>query len=224
MRASLTELDRKVESMEKTMNINHVEMKGIVGKLEGSLSELDGKVEAMQKKMENSHVEEKMIVGKLEGSLVGMKKRVNEKVEALKDCHDKIKRDQCEVRNEVKERSKVKKEVKDVKENLSKVNKDVNEVIVMMCQMLEKSSTVELMNKLPSLTEDMLKTPRENILTASGFACHSAKIFSWEMSDWYEVAPVNQVHSGSSSFITISFLLLAVVPRRWRPWIPMNCL
>ena len=113
-----------------------------------------------------------------------------------------MKRVQCEVRNEVKE---VKKEVKDVKENLSEVNKDVNEVIMMMSQMLEKFSTVELMNKLPSLTEDMLKTPRENILTASGFAYNSAEIFSWEMNDWYEVAPVNQVHSGSSSFITISF-------------------
>ena len=121
------------------MNINHVETKGIVGKLEGSLSELDGKVEAMQKKMENNHVEEKKIVGKLmEGSLVEMNKKVNEKVVALKDCHDKIKRDQCEVRNEVKE---VKKEVKDVKENLSKVNKDVDEVKVMMSQMLEKFCT-----------------------------------------------------------------------------------
>ncbi len=196
------------------MNINHVEMKRIVGKMEGSLSELDGKVEAVQNKMENNHVEEKKIVGKLEGRLLEMNKKVNEKVVALKDCHDEIKRDQCEVRNEVKERSKVKKEVKDVKENLSKVNKDVNEVIVMMCQMLEKFSTVELMNKLPSLTEDMLKTPRENILTASGFACNSAEIFSWEMSDWYEVARMNQVHSGSSSFITFSFLLLAVAPRR----------
>ncbi len=85
------------------MNINYVETKGIVGKLEGSLSELDGKVEAMQKKMENNHVEEKKIVGKLmEGSLVEMNKKVNEKVVALKDCHDKIKRDQCEVRNDVK--------------------------------------------------------------------------------------------------------------------------
>jgi hypothetical protein len=85
------------------MNINHVEMKGIVGKLEGSLSELDGKVEAVQNKMENNHVEEKKIVGKLEGSLVGMYKRLSEKVEALKDCHVAMKRDQCKIRNEVKE-------------------------------------------------------------------------------------------------------------------------
>ncbi len=103
------------------------------------------------------------------------------------------------VRNKVKE---VKKEVKDVKENLSKVSKYVDEVIVMMCQMLEKFSTVELMMKeLPSPTEDMLNTPKENILIASGFAWHSAKIFSWEMNGWYEVAVMNQEHSGASSFI-----------------------
>ena len=97
LRASLTELDRKVEAFEKNMNINHVaEMKEIVGKLEGSLSELDGRVEAMQNKIENNHVEEKKIVGKLEGRLVEMSERVNEKVEALKDCQDEVKRHQCE--------------------------------------------------------------------------------------------------------------------------------
>ncbi len=100
-------------------------------------------------KVENNHVEERMIVGKLqEGSLVEMNERVNEKVVALNDCHDEIKRNQCEIRNEVKE---VKYEVKDAKENLSKVNKDVHEVKVMMSQMLKKFSTVKLMiNKLPS--------------------------------------------------------------------------
>ena len=96
----------------------------------------------------------------------------------------------------------VKKEVKDVKENLSKVNKDVDEVKVMMSQMLEKFCTVKLMmKKLPSPTEDMLNTPRENILIASGFAWNSAEIFSWEMNGWYEVAVMNQEHSGASSFI-----------------------
>ncbi len=174
LRASSTDLDRKVEAMEK-------------------------KHEAVQNKMENNHVEEKKIVGNLEGSLVEMNKRENEKVVALKDCHDEMKRDQCEVRNEVKE---VKKKVKDVKENLSKVNKDVDEVKVMMSQMLEKFSTVKLMmKKLPSPTEDMLNTPRENILIASGFAWNSAEIFSWEMNGWYEVAVMNQEHSGASSFI-----------------------
>ncbi len=79
------------------MNINHVaEMKEIVGKLEGSLSELDGRVEAMQNKIENNHVEEKKVVGKLEGRLVEINERVNEKVEALQDSQDEVKRDQCE--------------------------------------------------------------------------------------------------------------------------------
>ncbi len=223
LRASSTELDRKVEAMEKNMNINHVEIKRIVRKLEGSLSELDGKVEAVQNKMENNHVEEKKIVKKLEGSLVEMNKRVNEKVVALKDCHDEMKRDQCEVRNEVK---KVKKEVKNVKEDLSKVNKDVNEVKVMMSQMLEKFSMLELINKLPSSTEDMMNTPREDILIAG--AGDSAEMFSWEMNSWYEVEKMNEEHAGASSFIyndqlfviggdtkTVETMDLTELPLKW---------
>ena len=60
-----------------------------------------------------------------------------------------------------KEVGEVKKEVKDVKENLSKVNKDVGEVKVMMSQVLEKLNMLEHLNKLPSLTEGMLNTPKE---------------------------------------------------------------
>ena len=62
----------------------------------------------------------------------------------------------------------VKKEVKDVKENISKVNKDVDEVKVMMSQVLEKLNMLEHLNKLPSPTERMLNTPREDILIAGG--------------------------------------------------------
>ncbi len=188
-----------------------------VATLKGSLIALDGKVE-------KNHVEMKKIVGKLEGSLVGMNKRVNEKVEALKECNDELKRDQREVRNKVKE---VKKEVKDVKENLSKVNKDVDEVKVMMSQMLEKFNTVELMmNKLPSSTEDMLNTPRKDILiTGCG---DSAEIFSWETNGWYEVAEMNKEHCGASSFVyndelfvfggntkTIETMDLTELPLKW---------
>ncbi len=70
-----------------------------IGTLKGSLK---GKVKTMEEKMETSinHDKMKKVVGKLEGRLVGMNKMVNEKVEALKDCHDKMKR---EVRNEVNE-------------------------------------------------------------------------------------------------------------------------
>ncbi len=176
--------------------------------LKGCLMELDGKVEAVENKVENNHVEMKKIVGKLE---------------ALKDCHDAMKRDQREVRNEVKE---VRKEVKDVNENLSKVNQDVDEVKLMMSQMLEKFSAVELMNKLPCPTEGMymLKTPREDILIAG----NGAEIFCWKMNGWYKVLKMNQIHIGASSFIyndqlfvasggtkTIETMDLTELPLKW---------
>ena len=49
------------------------------------------------------------------------------------------------------------------------MNKDVDEVKVMMSQVLEKLNMLEHLNKLPSPTEGMLNTPREGILIAGGF-------------------------------------------------------
>jgi hypothetical protein len=142
--------------------------------------------------MENNHAEMKKIVGKLEGSLVGMNKRINEKVEAIKNRHDEKKQDQ----------HKVKKEMAAMKENLSKMNKDVDEVKVMMSQMLEKFNMLELLSKLPSPTEGMLNTPREDILIAGGWGSrHDAEIFSWETNGWYEISKMNQEHTAASSFI-----------------------
>ncbi|CAB4034444.1 E3 ubiquitin- ligase NRDP1 isoform X1, partial [Paramuricea clavata] len=148
-----------------------------IGTLKGSLTELNGKVEAVGKKMEkniaNNHVEMKRIVGKLEGSLVGMSKRIDEKVEASKNSHEEMKHDQHEV----------KKEMRTMEENLSNMNKDVDEFKVMMSQMLEKLNMLELLNKLPSPSVGMLNTPREDILIAGGSGCDSgcsAEIFSWE--------------------------------------------
>ena len=165
----------------------------VVGTLKETLMELDGKVQTAEKKMENNHAEMKKIVGKLEGSLVGMNKRINEKVEAIKNRHDEMKQEQHEV----------KKEIKDVKENLSKVNKDVDEVKVIMSQMLEKFNMLELLSKLPSPTEGMFNTPREDILIAGGFgAVHGAEIFSWEKNGWYEISQMNEGHIGASSFIS----------------------
>jgi hypothetical protein len=171
-----------------------------VGTLKGSLVVLDGKVEATNKEMKNNHAEMKKIVGKLEGNLVGLNKRINEKVEAVKNSQDEIKQ---EVRKEVGE---VKREVKGIKENLCKVNKDVDEVKIMMIQMLEKLNMLELLNKLPSPTERMLNTPREDILIAGGRASgdkplKSTSIYSWEKNGWFEVSPMNEEHFGASSFI-----------------------
>jgi hypothetical protein len=191
----------------------------VVGRLEGRLMELDGKVQTAEKKMENNHAEMKKIVGKLEASLVGMNKRINEKVEAIKNRHDEMKQEQHEV----------KKEIKDVKENLSKVNKDVDEVKVMMSQMLEKFNMLELLSKLPSPTEGMFNTPREDILIAGGWGdAKGTEIFSWEKNGWYKISEMNEGHAEASSFIyndqlfvvggltnTIETLDLNELPLKW---------
>ncbi|CAB4040606.1 RING finger 151-like [Paramuricea clavata] len=191
----------------------------VVGRLEGRLMDLDGKGQTAEKMMKNNHAEMKKIVGKLEGSLVGMNKRMNEKVEAIKNRHDEIKEDQHEA----------KKEIKDMKENLSKVNKDVDEVKVMMSQMLEKFNMLELLSKMSSPTKRMFNTPREDILIAGGwFMKYSAEIFSWEKNGWHGISQMNEGHSGASSFIyndqlfvvggftkTIETLDLNELPLKW---------
>ena len=193
----------------------------VVGTLKETLMKLDGQVQTAEKKMENNHAEMKKIVGKLEGSLVGMNKRINEKVEAIKNRHDEMKQEQHEV----------KKEIKDVQENLSKVSKDVDEVKVMMSQMLEKFNMLELLGKLPSPTEGMFNTPREDILIAGGNTLNTwktAEIFSWEKNGWYEISQMNERHFGASSFIyndqlfvvggltkTIETLDLNELPLKW---------
>ena len=241
----------KCQDCEKTQEV--------VGRLEGSLMALDGKVESVEKKIENNHVDIKRIVGKLEGSLVGMNKMVNEKVETLKGTNkmvnekveamrkrqEEVQREVGEVKKEVgevrKEVGEVKKEVKDVKENLSKVNKDVGEVKVMMSQVLEKLNTLEHLNKLPSLTEGMLNTPREDILIAGGNGdTTGTEIFSWEKNGWFKVSPMNEKHVEASSFIykdqlfvvggflskTIETLDLNVLPLKWMKFpgkLPYKC-
>jgi hypothetical protein len=187
----------------------------VVGRLEVRLMKLDGKGQTAEKKMENNHAEMKKIVGKLEGSLVAMNKRINEKVEAIKNRQDEMKQDQHE-------------EMGAMKENLCKVNKDVDEVKVMMSQMLEKFNMLELLSKLPSPTEGMFNTPREDILIAGGFGAKCAEIFSWEKNGWYEISRMNERQVGASSFIyndqlfvvggctkTIETLDLNVLPLKW---------
>ena len=150
-----------------------------VGTLKGSLMELDGKVETAVKGI-NMKMDKNM--------------EMNEKVEAASG----------EMKKEIGE---VKKEVKDMKDNLSKVNKDVDEVKIMMIQMLEKLNMLELLNKLPSPTEGMLNTPREDILIAGGYGRRSSRsgksteIYSWEKNGWFEVSPMNWDHKAASSFI-----------------------
>jgi N-acetylneuraminic acid mutarotase len=77
----------------------------------------------------------------------------------------------------------------------------------MMIQMLEKLNMLELLNKLPSPTEGMLNTPRQDILIAGGDGGRSSRsgksteIYSWEKNGWFEVSPMNYDHKGASSFI-----------------------
>ncbi|CAB4008953.1 E3 ubiquitin- ligase NRDP1 [Paramuricea clavata] len=126
--------------------------------------------------------------------------------------------------------AEVKKEIKDVKENLSKVNKDVDEVKVMMSQMLEKFNMLELLSKLPSPTEGIFNAPREDILIAGGLCAEDgAELFSWEKNGWYQISQMNQGHIAASSFIyngqlfvvggddtkTIGTLDLNELPLKW---------
>ena len=184
-----------------------------VGRLERHLMELDEKVGAVENKM-------------------GM---VNDKVEAIRNRQEEVQR---EVKKEVGE---VKKKLKDVKENLFKVNKDVDEVKVMMSQVLGKLNILEHLNKLPSPTEGMLNTPREDILVAGGFQDRTGtEIFSWEKNCWLKVLPMNEERFGALSFIyedqlfvsggfrskTIETLDLSVLPLKWMKFpgkLPYRC-
>jgi hypothetical protein len=108
----------------------------------------------------------------------------------------------------------------------------VDEVKVMMSQMLEKFNMLELLSKLPSPTEGMFNTPREDILIAGDNTFNTwktAEIFSWEKNGWYEISQMNEGHAAASSFIyndqlfvvggmcikTIETLDLNELPLKW---------
>ena len=195
-----------------------------VGRLEGRMMELDRKVEEAKKEIKNAA------------------KNTGDKVETMneemKTASGQTEKEIGEVKKEVGE---VKKEVKDVKENLSKVNKDVDEVKIMMSQVLEKLNMLEHLNKLPSPTEGMLDMPREDILIAGGYDDRTGtEIFSWEKNGWFKVSPMNEEHTGASSFIckdqlyvlggrwtkAIETLDLSVLPLKWRKFsreLPFKC-
>ena len=224
-----------------------------VERLEGRLMELEGRLMELEGKGETNHVEMKRIVGKMEGSLGEMNKKINEKMETLNEMVNvKVEALQNQVHQEVrgvkkevggvkkevggvkKEVGGVKRDVKDLKENLSTVNKDMNDVKVMMSQILEKLNVLELMNKLPSPSEGMLNTRKEDILIAGNHRFNkttkSAEIFSWEKNGWFEISSMTKEHHGASSFIyedqlfvvggerskTIEILNLNDLPLKWK--------
>ena len=156
-------------------------MQKVVGRLEGRMMEMDRKLEETKREVRNAA------------------KNTGGKVEAMNEEVGEVKKEVREVKNGFGE---VKKEVKDVKQNLCKVNKDVDEVKVMMSQVLEKLNMLEHLNKLPSPTEGMLNTPKEDILIAGGKDDKTGtEIFSWEKNGWFEVSPMNEEHFDASSFI-----------------------
>ena len=166
------------------------------GQIQEVVGRIEEKVEATNKEMKNNHTNMEKIVKKLEGNLVGINK-INEKVEAMTNRQNVITQEQQDVRREIK----------DVKENLSKMNKDVDEFKVMMRQMLEKFYQLELMNKMPSPTNGVLSTPREDILVAGGQVTRdkilkSTEIFCWEKNAWFEASRMNDQRNGASSFIS----------------------
>ena len=173
-----------------------------VGRLEGRLMERQGKMEAAVKEI-NKKMDKNMVTVKQ------INKEINEKVEAAvkeinKEMKTKVEASSEQTRKEIGE---VKKEVKDIKDNLFKVNKDVDEVKIMMTQVLEKLNMLELLNKLSSPAEGMLNAPREDILIAGGYGGlwgnvgKSTEIYSWEKNGWFEVSAMNENHHGASLFI-----------------------
>ena len=170
--------------------------------LKRSLLELNEKVERSNKKMKNNHVEMKEVVRKLEGRLM-------EKMEVLKNSRDQIRQE--------------------VNASLSKVNKDVDKVKVMMTQVLEKLNMPKQHDKVPCPTAGILNTPREDILVAGSSTGKTAEIYSWEKNGWFNVSEMNEEHWGASSFIyddqlfvvggvkrkTIETLDLKELPLKW---------
>ena len=221
----------KVEAMNEEMKTASRQIEKEIGEVMKEVGEVkkevgqvkDDKVEAMNKKV--GEVKEE--VGEVKEEVGEVKKEVGE-----------VKEEVGEVKTEVEE---VKKEVKDVKENLFKVNKDVDEVKVMMSQVLEKLNMLEHLNKLPFPTEEMLNTPREDILIAGGVDDKTGtEIFSWEKNGWFEVSPMNEERAFASSFIyedqlfvlggrstkAIDTLDLSVLPLKWMKFpreLPFKC-
>ena len=207
----------------------------VVGRLEGRMMELERKVEEAREETKKE--------------VRNAAKNTSDKVEAMNEemrttsgqTEKKIEEVKEEVGVVKKEVGDVKKEVKDVKENLSKVNKDVDKVKVMMSQVLKKLNMLEYLNKLPSPTEGMFNTPREDILIAGGFSVGTGtEIFSWEENGWFEVSSMNENHAGASSFIykdqlfvaggnrskTMETLDLSVLSLKWKKFpgkLPFDC-
>ena len=135
--------------------------------------------------------------GKIHEDMNVLKKSLLDLDGQVETVRDEAKKNKDEITQEVA------REVREMKESLSKVKADVGEFKVMMTQMLEKLNGLELVNKLPPQTVELLNTPIEDILIAGGEGDpKSAEIFSaWDKNGWFELSPMNKQHCGASSFI-----------------------
>ena len=186
--------------------------------LKGSLMALDGKVET--------------VAGKMDNNMEAVRKMNKEMImEAGKKIDEKV---AASCREMMQELGEVKKKVNNMNDNLSKVNKDVDEVKVMMTQVLEKLNMFEQLHKLSSPAEGILNSPKQDILFAGGYGGHSSgkriEIYSLEKNGWFEVSPMNEIHQGASSFVnknqvfvvggcnskTIESLDIYKLPLKWK--------
>ena len=226
------------------------QIQGVVGRMEESVKQLNEKVEGVNEKVESVNgnvdtVNEKVVGVNQKVEVVnGKVDTVNEKVEAVNERVEAVNERVVNVNDNVDAlvaaREEMWKELKDVKENVLQVNKDVDEVKVMMSQMFEKLNMIELLNKLPTPTEEMTKTSRRDILITGGSGLDSTEIYSWEKNGWFKVSEMNDRHTGASSFIyndqlfvvggedtkSIETLNLSEAPLKWLKYaeeLPYKC-
>ena len=238
LQEAVERLEGRFMELEGKVEANHVDKKIIVGKMEQNLSrmkkKIDEKVETLQGMNEVVNVEVEALQYQVYQEIGGVKKEVRGAKKEVGGVKEEVAGVKKEVAGVKKEFGGVKTDVKDLKENLSTVNKDMNDVKVMMSQILEKLNVLELMNKLPSPSEGMMNTRKEDILIAGndyyrGTVRH-AEIFSWEKNAWFEISSMNEKHDGASSFIyqdllfvvggyeskTIEILNLNELPLKWK--------
>ena len=142
------------------------------------------------------------VVGRLEGNVIEVDGKVEAVRAEMKNIHDEMKNIHDEMKQDQQE---VKKEVRGLKANIWKMNKDVDDVKVMMNQVLQKLNMLELLNKEPPPTAGMLNTPRQDILIVGGDDIFSntgscTEIYSWEKNCWFKISPMDEEIEGASSF------------------------
>ena len=238
LQEAVESLEERLMELEGKAKVNHVDMKTIVGKMEGHLvgmnKKINEKVEILQGMNEIVNIELESLqnqvhreVGEVTKEVGGVKREI----EGVKQEVEGVKKEVGGVKKEV---GGVQRDVKDLKGNLSTVNKDMNDVKVMMSQILEKLNVLELMNNLLSPSEGILNTRKVDILIAGNYygsgSAKRAEIFSWEKNAWFEILLMNEEHFGASSFIyedqmfvvggfnskTIETLNLNELPLKWK--------